>query len=334
MDLFTHMLLGYLVGWASAWTFTGYNEHLLLLPVVTSMLPDLDVFLHLIPRRIRGRLRGVRHRGFTHSITFIIAGSFVVAWVFHLVFGTDLILGAVLGPLGGATHILADLLTSFSIPALAPLTWREFSLDIDGAVTWYMIPYSLISIIGMWTMRSSGVHISTFTLALTIIMGGIGLHYALRLGVKAYVERVRYRGWRIVPTVRPLSFYLTRLQMTNSRLLLREYVHVRFSPSGKDVHGRKYFEVGNASAPPPGPSPPENVYDAVALTSSHLAATPGWTAMRDAAAMPLTSGEGTWDIFWFDWKDWRPMRETSGLLIRIGADGEISTRPEAHRILW
>ena len=31
MDLFTHMLVGYLIGWLSAFTVTGYSEYLLLI---------------------------------------------------------------------------------------------------------------------------------------------------------------------------------------------------------------------------------------------------------------------------------------------------------------
>ncbi len=45
MDLFTHMLIGYLIGWLSAFTVAGYNEYLILIPVVMAMLPAVAVYL-------------------------------------------------------------------------------------------------------------------------------------------------------------------------------------------------------------------------------------------------------------------------------------------------
>jgi len=317
MDLFTHMLIGYMLGWTACWSVTGYNEYLLLITVVMAMLPDFDVFLFLIPKSVRRKVRGVKHRGISHTIVFVVVAGIITAFIFNRLVGTDLLEGIILAFVGGISHITVDGLTSFAFPYLAPFSWKERSMDLDGAVTWYMVPYSLLSIIGMWSMRAYNMPFEYFTLLVALVFTGIGVHYILRLSVKLYAERVLYKGKnaKVNPTPKLLSFYVmkpTRLKEVN----IVEYIHTKL-PMRKDRPSRRYFEVDRLVPDGAGITEPKDVYEAV-VASSAAVVSKGFENLSNVAAAPLESEKGQWKLFWFDWNDWSPMgKGTPGTVVRL-----------------
>jgi membrane-bound metal-dependent hydrolase YbcI (DUF457 family) len=331
MDLFTHMLIGYLVGWLAAFTATGYNEYLLLLPVVMAMLPDFDVVLYVVPRNVRRRFRGFKHRGISHTIVFLVASAAVVSFVFNRMVGTGLAAGFALALLGGLSHVLLDGLTSFAFPYLGPFSWKERSLDLDGAVTWYMAPFSLFSIITMWGMRAYDVPFPTYIMFVTFVFSVIGAHYLARFSVKLYVERVLYkgRGAKVNPTFTLLSFYVV-LQKKAGGATVTEYIHT--SLLGPGARGpRKYYEVDRVPETLAGR--PGDVSEAV-LASSRALAQNGMSDLSAMAAMQLPSKEGEWSLFWFDWNNWSPVAPTPGLAVSVSSDGALTVRPSSQRTRW
>ncbi|MBM4249817.1 MAG: metal-dependent hydrolase [Euryarchaeota archaeon] len=325
------MLIGYLVGWLGAFTFVGYNEYLLLLPVVMAMLPDFDVVLYALPRGVRRRFRGIRHRGTSHTLVFLGAGALVVAYIFNVVAGIPLLAGFVLALLGGLSHVLLDAMTSFAFPYLGPFSWKERSLDLDGAVTWYMVPFSLFSILAMWGMRAYAVPFQTYTMFVTFVFSVIGLHYLARLSVKLYVERVLYkgRGARVNPTSSLLSFYVVlRSRVRGSTVV--EYFHTSLLGRGQ-APARRYFELERPAES--GAAPPGNVQEAV-LASSRALAQNGITDLSSMAAMQLPSKVGEWSLFWFDWNSWRPVGPTPGVAVTVAPGSAPSAVPASHRISW
>lgn len=325
------MLVGYLVGWLGAFTFTGYNEYLLLLPVVMAMLPDFDVVLYAVPRGLRRRFRGIRHRGISHTLVFLAAAALVAAYIFHVVAGTPLLAGFVLALLGGLSHVLLDAMTSFAFPYLGPFSWRERSLDLDGAVTWYMVPFSLFSILTMWGMRAYAVPFPTYTLFVTFVFSAIGLHYLARLAVKLYVERALYkgRGARVNPTFTLLSFYVVLRNRVGDATVV-EYAHTSLLRRG-GAPARRYFELERPAVSDAGP--PGNIQEAV-LSSSRALARNGITDLSSMAATPLPSKEGEWSLFWFDWNAWRPVGPTPGVAVTVAPGSALSAEPASHRISW
>jgi len=331
MDLFTHMLIGYLIGWLAAFTATGYNEYLMLIPVVMAMLPDFDVVLYVVPRSFRRRFRGFKHRGISHTIVFLVACAAVVAFLFNMTTGTGLLAGFVLALLGGLSHVLLDALTSFAFPYLGPFSWRERSLDLDGAVTWYMAPFSLFSIVTMWSMRAYAVPFTTYTVFVAFVFSVIGAHYLARLSVKLYVERVLFkgRGAKVNPTFTLLSFYVV-LQNRVGGAAVAEYFHTSILKPGAGG-SRKYYEVDRV--PEAGTGRPNDVCEAV-LASSRALAQNGVSDVSSWAAMQLPSKEGEWSLFWFDWNSWSPVAPTPGLAVAVSGDGTLSVQPSSQRIRW
>lgn len=331
MDLFTHMLIGYLIGWLGAFTVTGYNEYLLLIPVVMAMLPDFDVVLYIVPRSVRRRFRGIKHRGISHTVVFLAACALVVAYIFQVLVGTGLLTGFVLALLGGLSHILLDALTSFPFPYLGPFSWKERSLDLDGAVTWYMVPFSLFSIVTMWSMRAYSVPFSLYTVLVTLVFSIIAAHYIARLAVKLYVERRLFhgRGARMNPTFSLLSFYVALPSRVRNATVV-EYFHTSLLKSGAGG-SRRYFELERTAESDFGP--PKDIYEAV-LASSKALAPNGINDLSSMAATQLPSNDGEWSIFWFDWNGWSPVGPTPGIAVTVSQDGALSVQPTTQRIRW
>jgi len=331
MDIGTHMLVGYMIAWTAAFTVTGYHDYLFLLAVVMAMLPDFDVFLFLIPKGARRRYRGLGHRGITHTIVFLLACAAVVAWLFHVVYDTDLLAGIALACVAGLSHAFIDSLTSFSFPALAPFSWKDRSLDIDGAVTWYMVPFSIFSMIAMWEMRVINVPFGTYELFVGLVLGVMVAHYLARLAVKLYVERVRYRGRgaRLDPTFSLLSFYVALGNRVRDATVV-EYFHA--SLLGSRAGGsRRYFELARPTETDFGP--PRDIYEAV-LASSRALPPNGIKDLSSMAATQLPSMEGEWSLFWFDWNGWIPVGPTPGIVVTVSPGSDLSVQPASQRIRW
>ena len=331
MDIGTHMLVGYMIAWTAAFTVTGYHDYLFLLAVVMAMLPDFDVFLFLIPKGARRRYRGLGHRGITHTIVFLLACAAVVAWLFHVVYDTDLLAGIALACVAGLSHAFIDSLTSFSFPALAPFSWKDRSLDIDGAVTWYMVPFSIFSMIAMWEMRVINVPFGTYELFVGLVLGVMVAHYLARLAVKLYVERVLYRGqWaKVNPTPTLLKFYVMVKRKVREVNVI-EYILMKL-PRSRAQPERRYFELdglGGQSF-----ARPTDVYEAAVASAGALASL-GKMDPAAMAAMPLPPEGGSWKFFWFDWNDWNPMRGVPGTLVTVGGDGSIAAESGSRRIQW
>jgi len=331
MDIGTHMLIGYMIAWTAAFMFTGYHEFLILLAVVMTMIPDFDFLLFAIPRGFRRRFRGFKHRGITHTVLFLIGCALVVSYIFSVVYGIDLVDGIIVALIAGLSHAFIDSLTSFAFPNLAPFSWKERSLDLDGAVTWYMVPFSVISLIAMWEMRAYNVPFGTYEVFVASVLAFIAAHYVARLGVKLYVERVLYRGQqaKVNPTFTLLSFYVMIRKRVHDVNII-EYVQTRL-PRSRRQPARKYFELDRLDGE--GITRPADLYEAV-LASSKALVPRGIKDLTSVAAAPQPSNEGEWKIFWFDWNGWNPVRGTEGTLVTIAPDGGLSEERASRRISW
>ena len=88
-----------------------------------AMVPDLDQ-----------RVPGVSHRGITHTVWFVLALGAAVG-IGGIVAGgvATGIIGRVAGVILVGAHLLADVLTPMGIRPFAPVTDREYSLDVPTA---------------------------------------------------------------------------------------------------------------------------------------------------------------------------------------------------------
>ena len=333
MDLFTHMLIGYMIAWVCAFTVTGYHDYLFLICSLMTMIPDFDVVLYVVPKRYRERVRGIRHRGVSHTIVFIIVCAAVVALLFTALGKATFLPAFFVAILGGLSHIIIDGMTSFPFPYLAPFSWKDRSLDIDGAVTWYMVPYSVTSILMMWSMRSYGFPFETYRIVVLIVFSGIVLHYLARLTVKMYTERVLHRNEhvKVNPTPRLLSFYLMKYKKVHGVRMI-EYEFTRLLRS-RTKGERLYFEVERVAKEKEVVAQPKDIYAAL-LASSAALPPQVYPDMSRVAAKPIAAKKGHWRFFWFDWNDWNPMKGTKGQMVTVHPDAKPVVESAIEKIAW
>jgi membrane-bound metal-dependent hydrolase YbcI (DUF457 family) len=331
MDFFTHMLMGYLIGWGYSWGVSGYNEYLILLSVVMSMFPDFDVIFGLIPAKYR-KGRAFKHRGITHSVLFIFVVSCIVTYLFNLAWGVPLLHGFVVAVLGGLSHLLLDGLTAFPFPFLAPFTWKEYSADIDFPVTWYMMVFSPTMIIAMWYARSVGLHIDYFVWMVWAVFIVLGAHYIARIGVRALVKR-RYAGQGHEVKVYHRFFLLKPYVVVTRKV---GEISVACYDKVDLLRGRtdagRFFEVSSLAPPPISPKTREEaiVHSASALRGNGF----NEENRENISALMLDEKPSAWEVFWFDWKHWHPWRPVPGLKVRVDENGALEASPFATRVVW
>jgi len=364
MDFFTHMLMGYLIGWGYTWGLdsagiAGYNESLILLSVLMAMIPDFDVFLGLIPGKYR-KGRAFRHRGITHSILFIFIASFILAYLFTipgwLPQTVPFVHGFIVALLGGLSHILLDGLTAFPFPFLAPFTWKEYSADIDAPVTLHMMVFSPAMILLMWYSRSIGLDISLFVNFVWIVFAALLIHYSLRMGIKKYVKRKHAAPGetvRVYHTPTLLRPYVVKSRSVNGVSLSR---YERLDLLGRRPPKDRFYEVGTL---PPRPvprwqdmggkgeahrnvpeatsshAPPKNKEEAIVLSATALESNGFKDEDREnISAVMLNELPGAWEVFWFDWQNWHPFRPTTGIKVKVDESGALESSPFAMRVAW
>ncbi len=195
MDTPTHGLVGRLVA-RSVWP---QNRGLVNLVTLTSVLPDVDVFLS------SGALDSLQtHRGMTHSFFGAVIGALAVAWVvrrFILKEVPFLKLYAV--ALSGLTlHILFDLVTSYGTMIFMPFSRYRALFD----VLFIIDPYLDIILIGGLVLGWKGWGERGYRLG----AAALGAYMALSIAVSAiaflYMDRwATERGLTAVAAV-PVPF--------------------------------------------------------------------------------------------------------------------------------
>jgi hypothetical protein len=333
MDLFTHMLIGYMIGWVCAFTVTGYHDFLFLICCLMTMIPDFDMVLYAVPKRIRTRVRGIRHRGVSHTLVFVVVCAAIVAIIFTALGKVTFLPAFFVAILGGLSHVIIDATTSYGFPYLAPFSWKDRSLDLDGAVTWYMVPYSVTTIITMWSMRAYAVPFQTYKIVVGVVFLGIILHYMARLTVKLYTERVLHRKEhvKVNPTPRLLSFYLMKYKKVHGvRMIEYQFTRLLLSKGGDE---RLYFEVERLAKEEEVEAEPKDIYDAL-LASSAALPSQGYADMSRVAAKPMSLKGDQWKFFWFDWNDWNPMKGTKGQMVTLLPGAKPVVESATEKISW
>lgn len=224
MDLFTHVLIAYLISYA-IW---GPNHlQYVAAGALAGGLPDADILLFPLARRFPA----LRHRGIVHTVLGVtimaVAGAFLV----------PLLLGAVVSPAfaagsallyflametGGLSHLLLDGFTNYSVRPLAPFSDRELHLDADRAVNLGTFAFTAFSFSLMLYERGR-VPIPIWETTAWILLAGY-------LGYLAFRGLARWRAGRaakregftaVAPTDNPGVFLLVEERRDGPDVRLR-----------------------------------------------------------------------------------------------------------------
>jgi membrane-bound metal-dependent hydrolase YbcI (DUF457 family) len=142
MDLFTHAVVGAFVYLQFV---KGLPLNFLYWAIFCAILPDLDIFL--IPLKKRLDSKYLEHRGGSHSYVVGIMVSAIFAVIFIAITKQNYILSWIIGMLFYGLHVTMDTLTTTKIPILFPLSKIEVSFYIEKAGSFFTMMVSIIYII-------------------------------------------------------------------------------------------------------------------------------------------------------------------------------------------
>lgn len=203
MDLFTHVLVAYLISFG----LTGFHPQYLAAGALAGGLPDADALFFPIARRFPL----LHHHGITHSLL----GVTVVA-----------VVGGVLGPMiaagsfgwyflvmeaGGLAHIAQDGFTNFSVPPLLPFSKRRLEIDADRAINFVTLVVSVVAFYLLLVVERNHVPYAWYLDTLYVFAAFFGAYFALRLSARFWIGRhLRELGdfRSILPTSHPLRWTL------------------------------------------------------------------------------------------------------------------------------
>ncbi|MCI4347111.1 MAG: metal-dependent hydrolase [Thermoplasmata archaeon] len=254
MDLFTHVLVAYLLSFG-VWGPNGLQY--IAAGALAGGLPDADALLFPLARRFPL----LRHHGITHSILGVTiiaaAGAFIVPIVLASVLGSAFAAGSTLlyflaMEAGGLSHVFLDGFTHFSVPPFAPFSDWEFHLDADRAINLGTFAFTGFS---FWLMvyERGRVPVALWETTAWVLLA-VYLGYLAVRGVGRWkAERLRKAGGftAVVPQGNPFVFLLVEERIESTQ------VHLRFAELHLWKGGLGPVQALDVPkiAPPPGPVP-------------------------------------------------------------------------------
>ena len=181
MDLFTHVLVAYLVTFG----VVGFHPSYLAAGALAGGLPDADALFFPIARRFPL----LRHHGITHSVfgVSVVAGAGALlapllapgsAVVYFLVF-----------ELGGLCHIAQDGFTHFAVPPLLPFSERKLELDADRAINFVTLGVSVVSFYLLLVVERGHVPFAIYLGTVYVLLAFFAVYFGVRLAGRLVVGR-------------------------------------------------------------------------------------------------------------------------------------------------
>ncbi len=201
MDLFTHVLVAYLVTYG----IVGFKPAYLAAGALGGGIPDADALFFPIARRFPI----LRHHGITHSVF----GVSVVAGAGCLIApliapGSPLVYFLVL-EVGGLCHIAQDGFTHFSVPPLLPFSTRKLELDADRAINFVTLVVSVASFYLLLGVERNRLPFADYLWTVYGLMAFFAAYFAVRLAGRLVVGR-KLKGLGgfdvVAPTTNPFAW--------------------------------------------------------------------------------------------------------------------------------
>jgi membrane-bound metal-dependent hydrolase YbcI (DUF457 family) len=322
MDPFSHLLLGYLLGFG-IWGPAGLQY--VVAAAIAGALPDLDVVLFPLSRWFPL----LRHRGISHSIlgvTVIAAvGCFVVPPLMARGPNPDFGQGSPLSffvalEVGGLSHVFLDSLDHWSVPIFAPFSPREYHFDVDrilniGSMAFTVGAYALLLYergrvsYDLWTLTTWGL--------LTIVL----LYFVIRILGRWRAGAVQHReGYSaVIPQGNPLEFVLFHEEKAVGRRKL-QYIRYHLLRGFRSSPRRLEFPIDSAASSPIG-----EVSGALARSYPRALAA-SWALGETHPFAEVRTTPGGFDVFWYS-LEFNFWGRFAGVLAHVdGSTGEVTTR--------
>ncbi len=213
MDLFTHVLVAYLVTFG----LVGFQPQYLAAGALAGGLPDGDAIFFPIARRFPV----LRHHGITHSVFGVTVVAVVGALVApRLMPGSPLVYFLVM-EVGGLAHVAQDGFTNFSVPPLLPFSSRRLALDADRAINFLTLVVSVASFYLLLGVERNRVPFSDYLLTVYALSAFFAAYFVIRLVGRWSIGR-RLPGLgefdKVVPTANPFAWVVLSERTNGGRV--------------------------------------------------------------------------------------------------------------------
>ncbi len=295
MDPFSHLLLGYLLGFG-IWGSAGLQY--VVAAAIGGALPDADIALYPLSQRFPL----LRHRGISHSIvgvTIIAAvGSLVVPPVMAWGLGPSYSSGStfvffVALEVGGLSHVFLDSLDHWSVPIFAPFSSKEYKFDVDRIVNIGSMAFTVFAY-GLLIYERGRVSVELWTVTTDALLVTAAAYFVIRIlgRWRAGIVQRREGCTAVIPQGNPLAFVLFQEEQTDV------YRKFEFVP---------YHLVRGVESPPRAVEVPLAVSESLpikdaseALARSYAPAfASSWILGETHPFAEVRHGPGGFDVFWY-----------------------------------
>jgi membrane-bound metal-dependent hydrolase YbcI (DUF457 family) len=308
VDLFTHVLVAYLI----AYGIVGYAPGYLVAGALAGGLPDGDVLFFPLAKRFPI----LRHHGITHSIFGVTVVAIVGGVVApHLAPGNGWVYFAVMEA-AGLAHIFLDGLTHFSVPPFLPFSEVKLELDADRAINFVTLVVSVVSFYLLLGVERNHVAFQYYVWTLWVLTAFFLAYFGLRLTARLRIGQIlkTHPEYRVpVPTGNPFDWLLLSEVRSEGRERTT-YAEYRF---GRGIVGGPWsIEVSTEPASGPVTTQEE------ALSRSFAVAQKASTVLdmtyHFGEARP--SASGGWDVFWYS-LEFTALGRSAGVRVHLAPDG-------------
>ena len=311
MDLFTHILVAYLVTFG----IVGFQPSYLAAGALAGGLPDADALFFPLARRFPI----LRHHGITHSLTGVtivaVAGALIAP---RIAPGSPYVYFLVMF-VGGICHILQDGFTNFAVPPLLPFSERQVHLDADRAVNFATLIVSVVSFYLLLGVERNHVAFAWYLLTVYVLMAFFAAYFAIRLAGRLSIGRklAALGGYQVVvPTGNPFQWVLLSEESGGGRVRTRwaRYVWGRGIVDGP-------YSVDAPVVPPPHSGAPTSAAEALdwSYGLARKASTVIDTTYHFGEAFLSAAGE--WVAVWYS-LEFTAFGRASAVRVRFPPGGE------------
>ena len=216
MDLFTHVLVAYLVTFG----VVGFQPQYLAAGALAGGIPDADALLFPLSRRFPI----LRHHGITHSLTGVTVVAVVGAFVGPMLAPGSPYIYFIVVEIGGIAHILQDGFTNFSVPPFLPFSNTQLHIDADRAINFLTMAVSVASFYLLLGVERNHVPLAWYLLTVYGLMVFFAAYFAIRLAGRVVVgrrERALGGYQAVVPTGNPFAWVLLSEENLGGRVRTR-----------------------------------------------------------------------------------------------------------------
>jgi len=322
MDPFSHLLLGYLLGFG-IWGPAGLQY--VVAAAIAGALPDLDVVFYPLSKRFPL----LRHRGVSHSIlgvTVIAAvGCFIVpplmAWGLGPALGQGSLLAFFVAlEVGGLSHVFLDSLDHWSVPIFAPFSPQEYHFDVDRIVNVGSMAFT-VGAYALMLYERGRVSTELWTLTTWGLLAAVLVYFTIRIlgRWRAGVAQHREGYSAVIPQGNPLDFVLFGEERSAGQLHLR-YTRYNLLRGFQSPPRRVKVPIDPAISSPPGDA-------SGALARSYpLALAASWVLGETHHFAEVRPSPGGFDVFWYS-LEFNFWGRFAGVLSHVDAStGAVTTR--------